>query len=84
MSGLRRSIKLLIEKLIVGRYLFENWNKCITITLIRRIGTRNRSKDETVYDLWGMFFGGFCYVNGVFFGGIKRVPVSVIELQSTL
>ena len=67
-----------------GRYLFDKWNKCITIALIPRIGTRNRNKDETVNDFGGMLIGVFCYVDRVLFGGIKRIPVSVIELQTVM
>ena len=68
----------------LGRYFFDKWNKCITIALIRRIGTRNKSIDETVNNFGRLFIGVFCYVDGVLFGGIKRVSISVIELQSAL
>ncbi|MBT3924054.1 MAG: hypothetical protein HOF21_15920 [Nitrospina sp.] len=66
----------------VGDIFRKEGNKCITIALIRRIRTRYRSKDETVNG--GMFIDFFCYVDGVFFGGIKRVPVPASELQTIL
>ena len=64
-----------IEVSLKGYFSLIKWNKCITMALIRRIGIRNRSKDETVIDFVGKFVGNLGDVERVCFGGVEGILI---------